>query len=335
MSSKKLLNPSKDDKPLWLHVEVLDAPIGGGGNRKWRCRYCNKIVTGSYSKVRAHLLKISNMGVEACKGISDDVYRQIEAEHKRAEEKVAKEAMNVRQRNQCMAYQGGSDLVQPKKRKGALELAFNVADRDEIDKDCAMMFYTGGISFNFARNPFFRNYSLKLANSNVAGYTPPTYNRLRTTLLSQQKQHVQRLVQPVKDSWKKKGASICSDGWCDRQQKPLINIMVASAAGPMFLKSVNASQVKVKDAEYIAALFMEIVEEIGPEHVVQIVTDNASNYKAAGALIETKYPRIFWTPCVVHSNVIIFVTGLLLNFVLTSFLEIWIWSLEFVHWQRL
>ncbi|WOH08257.1 hypothetical protein DCAR_0727695 [Daucus carota subsp. sativus] len=68
MSSKKLLNPSKDDKPLWLHVEVLDAPIGGGGNRKWRCRYCNKIVTGSYSKVRAHLLKISNMGVEACKG---------------------------------------------------------------------------------------------------------------------------------------------------------------------------------------------------------------------------------------------------------------------------
>ncbi|WOG81476.1 hypothetical protein DCAR_0100623 [Daucus carota subsp. sativus] len=144
MSSKKLLNPSKDDKPLWLHVEVLDAPIGGGDNRKWRCRYCNKIVTGSYTKVRAHLLKISNMGVEACKGISDDVYRQIEAEHKRAEEKVAKEAMNARQRNQYMAYQGGSDLVQPKKRKGALELAFNVADRDEIDKDCAMMFYTSG-----------------------------------------------------------------------------------------------------------------------------------------------------------------------------------------------
>ncbi|WOH08258.1 hypothetical protein DCAR_0727696 [Daucus carota subsp. sativus] len=77
--------------------------------------------------------------------------------------------------------------------------------------------------------------------------------------------------------------------------------MVASAAGPMFLKSVNASQVKVKDAEYIAALFMEIVEEIGPEHVVQIVTDNATNYKATGALFETKYPRIFWTPCVVHS----------------------------------
>lgn len=28
--------------------------------------------------------------------------------------------------------------------------------------------------------------------------------------------------------------------------------------------------------------------------------DNASNYKAAGTLIEGKYPKVFWTPCVVH-----------------------------------
>lgn len=83
-----------------------------------------------------------------------------------------------------MSYQEGSDLIQPKRRRGALELAFNVADQDEIDKDYAIMFYTSGISFNFARNPFFRSYSRRLANSNVAGYTPPTFNRLRTTLIS-------------------------------------------------------------------------------------------------------------------------------------------------------
>lgn len=52
-----------------------------------------------------------------------------------------------------MSYQEGSDLIQPKRRRGALELAFNTTDRDEIDKDCAVMFYTGDISFTFARNP--------------------------------------------------------------------------------------------------------------------------------------------------------------------------------------
>lgn len=75
--------------------------------------------------------------------------------------------------------------------------------------------------------------------------------------------------------------------------------MVGSAAGPVFLKSIDASHA-TKDAEYIAKLFTEVVEEIGAANIVQIITDNGSNFKAAGALIEGKYPRIFWSPCVVH-----------------------------------
>ncbi|XP_074322845.1 uncharacterized protein LOC141659817 [Apium graveolens] len=43
------------------------------------------------------------------------------------------------------------------------------------------------------------------------------------------------------------------------------------------------------------------MEVIGPQHVVQIITDNAANYKAAGEIIENRYQHIFWTPCVVHS----------------------------------
>jgi Protein of unknown function (DUF 659) len=35
--------------------------------------------------------------------------------------------------------------------------------------------------------------------------------------------------------------------------------------------------------------------------VVQVITDNAPVCKAAGMLIETQYPNIFWTPCVVHT----------------------------------
>ena len=46
---------------------------------------------------------------------------------------------------------------------------------------------------------------------------------------------------------------------------------------------------------------MQAITEVGEANVVQIITDNASNYKAAGMSIETKFPHIFWTPCVVHS----------------------------------
>ncbi|XP_028060347.1 uncharacterized protein LOC114263958 [Camellia sinensis] len=183
---------------------------------------------------------------------------------------------------------------------GALQKSFNVAQRDIADKDCARMFYASGLPFNLARSPYFRKYSQSLVNSSLIGYTPPSYDRLRTTLLSQEKAHVNRLLQPIRDSWNKKGVSLLSDGWSDRQRRPLINVMASSAGGAMFVKAIDSSGI-VKDGEYVASLFIKAIKEVGEANVVQIVTDNTSNYKHARLSIENKYPHIFWTPCVVHS----------------------------------
>ncbi|CAL5368560.1 unnamed protein product [Camellia sinensis] len=305
-----VLRPAKpqgiefDDKPLWNHVKVLSIPVDGGGNRCWSCNYCNKKVTGSYSKVKAHLLKIPNCGVEACKAIKDDVFETLKKEHEVAEKRRAQQHLDARKKTDYVSLPEGSDLLQNKKRKGSilgpLAAAFNVAERDIADKQAARMFYASAFSFNLARCPYFRKYSQTLANSKLSGYSPPTYDRLRTTLLAQEKAHVNRKLQPIKDSWKKKGVSICSDGWSDRQKRPLINIMAASVGGAMFVKAIDASG-NIKDADYVANIFLSVIEEIGKENIVQIVTDNGSNFKAAGLTIENKYPHIFWTPCVVHS----------------------------------
>jgi hypothetical protein len=48
----------------------------------------------------------------------------------------------------------------------------------------------------------------------------------------------------------------------------------------MFLKSAYASN-QVKDAQLLFRLLAEAVEEVGLENVVQIITDNASNYVSA------------------------------------------------------
>ncbi|XP_021854008.1 uncharacterized protein [Spinacia oleracea] len=124
--------------------------------------------------------------------------------------------------------------------------------------------------------------------------------RMRLSLLEQEKAHVDALLQPFRDSWKKKEVSLCSDGWTDRQKRPLINVMAASGYGSMFLKCFDASG-NTKDAEYVASLFQEVIDKEGAHNVVQIITDNAGNFKAAGLALETKYPHLFWTPCVVHS----------------------------------
>ncbi|KAL8511415.1 hypothetical protein ACS0TY_017991 [Phlomoides rotata] len=84
------------------------------------------------------------------------------------------------------------------------------------------------------------------------------------------------------------------------KRRPLINLMATSSGGTMFLKAIDASGI-IKDGEYVSSLFEEAIKEVGESNVVQIITDNASNYKSAGSMIESRYPHIFWTHCVVHS----------------------------------
>jgi hypothetical protein len=81
---------------------------------------------------------------------------------------------------------------------------------------------------------------------------------------------------------------------------PLINFMATSEGAPVFLKAIDGTK-EYKDKYYISELLMNVIKEIGPEKVVQVITDNAYVMKVAGSLIEVEYPHIFWTPCVVHT----------------------------------
>ena len=53
---------------------------------------------------------------------------------------------------------------------------------------------------------------------------------------------------------------------------------------------------------FIADLFLKVIGEVGHQHVVQIITDNASIMKAARSIVEVEYPHIFWSSCVVHTR---------------------------------
>ncbi|CAN6707289.1 unnamed protein product [Malus baccata var. baccata] len=191
--------------------------------------------------------------------------------------------------------------LDPKKRKGTsgpLSKAFNKEARDQCDVEVARMFYTGGLSFNLARNPNYRNSYVRA--STLPRYVPPGYNALRTTLLQQEKSHIEQCLQPIKRTWSTKGVSLCSDGWTDAQRRPLINIMATCESGPMFLRAINCEG-EYKDKYCIANFLTEAIKEIGHENVVQVITNNAHVCRAAGLLIEAHYPHIFWTPCVVHT----------------------------------
>nr|KAJ0198664.1 hypothetical protein LSAT_V11C600338540 [Lactuca sativa] len=69
--------------------------------------------------------------------------------------------------------------------------------------------------------------------------------------------------------------------------------------GTVFLKSIDASE-HIHNAEYIVKKVNEVIAEVGEENVVHFITDNGSNYKAAGKILEEQHPKLFWTPCAAH-----------------------------------
>ncbi|XP_038975014.1 uncharacterized protein LOC113461998, partial [Phoenix dactylifera] len=44
----------------------------------------------------------------------------------------------------------------------------------------------------------------------------------------------------------------------------------------------------------------EVIDQIGEENIVQVITDNGPQYKLAGQVLMERRPQIFWTPCVAH-----------------------------------
>lgn len=85
---------------------------------------------------------------------------------------------------------------------------------------------------------------------------------MRTTLLQNERRHIEKLLEPSKLTWKEKGVSIVSDGWIDAQRRPIINFMAASSCGPMFIKAINSEGEK-KDKEFIRDLIVDVIKEVG------------------------------------------------------------------------
>ena len=89
------------------------------------------------------------------------------------------------------------------------------------------------------------------------------------------------------------------DGWSDAQRRPILNILLVTPAGATFLNSIDSSG-QVKNAQFIADVITAAIDKVGPQQVVQVITDSAANCKAAWEIIKEKYPHIVCSPCAAH-----------------------------------
>jgi hypothetical protein len=93
-------------------------------------------------------------------------------------------------------------------------------------------------------------------------------------------------------------SELLSGMWIMEKKSPLVTPR-SEGVGTMFIKSIDASAY-VKDAQLLCELLDNFIQEIGPQYVVQVITDNAANYVVAGKLLMERYQTLYWTPCAAH-----------------------------------
>jgi hypothetical protein len=108
----------------------------------------------------------------------------------------------------------------------------------------------------------------------MPAYTPPSYNAIRTKLLTAKMVDLDRQVkEKMGNSVDKYGVTICCDGWDNVQNKPLLNVLHGTK-GDVFLGTIDTTG-NHKDHVYVAAQIQLFVEKVGRHNVVQVCIDNA------------------------------------------------------------
>lgn len=162
----------------------------------------------------------------------------------------------------------------------------------------ARWWYDVDIPFNAFHSPYYEPI-FDAIHAAGKGFKGPTMRELMGYCLQKEISSINEYLKYFKDSWARIGCTIMSNGWADQRNRTIINLLIFFPWGTMFLKSVDASD-KVKDGQLLFQLLDEVIEEVGVANVVQVITDNASNYVLAGKLLEEKHKTIFWTPCAAH-----------------------------------
>ena len=195
-----------------------------------------------------------------------------------------------------------SDAHGPEVSKGHIQPTLDDHWKKELRETAcdyiARWWYDADIPFNAARSPYYEP-MFEAIHAAGKGFKGPTMQELRGFRLQKEIKSINEYLQDFKESWARTGCTIMSDGWTDQRNRTIINFLVFCPQGTMFLKSIDASN-KIKDGHLLFQLLDQVVEEVEVANVVQIITDNASNYVLGDKLLEEKHKTIFWNPCAAH-----------------------------------
>ncbi|XP_065856458.1 uncharacterized protein [Euphorbia lathyris] len=233
----------------------------------------------------------------------DDIAFEVEP-LKRSNTKLGKKSKRPRQKGQIDLYftPRAEKVVKSRKESKLKQTTINDACKKELREraclDITKWMYDAAIAFNAVKYPSFDVMVESIGEYGI-GMKAPSYHEVRVPFLNKVVNEVKDSMKSYEAEWSKYGCSIMSDGWTDKRSRTLINFLVNSPSGTVFIESVDASE-HSKTGALMCSLFQKMVDRVGVENVVQVVTDSAANNVNAGKKLMKENKHLFWTPCAAH-----------------------------------
>ncbi|XP_042515326.1 uncharacterized protein LOC122089692 [Macadamia integrifolia] len=279
----------RQKEKFWQHAEQLDSS-------HFKCKFCEKQVYGGVTRLKYHLAKVSGHDVASCEKVSDDVQAEVLL--------AINSESSSKKRKSCTSGESivGSSPLTPltitSQRQSTMEEMIPKMDKSTWEKSLRDLFIKNSISFNVVQSDAFINF-VKC----IARYGPSvpisSYGTLRGRIIPEARKDLEKYAEEVKFSWKQTGCTFMSDSWTDLKKRSFLNVIAYSPSGALFLKSEECSHAKLT-ASYIFDILDKEIQSIGPNLVVQLISDNASNYSSALDMLTGKYRWLFKTRCVAH-----------------------------------
>ncbi|KAJ6343817.1 hypothetical protein OIU76_005546 [Salix suchowensis] len=161
-------------------------------------------------------------------------------------------------------------------RQTKAKMGFEKKARKEVISAICKFFYHAGLPSNAANSPYFHK-MLELVGQYGPGLQGPSSRLICGRFLQDEITTIKEYQEEFRASWTITGCSIVLDSWNDLQGRTSINLLVCCPRGVYFVSSVDATDI-IEDAASLFKLLDKVVEEIGEENVVQVITKNTIQY---------------------------------------------------------
>ncbi|KAE8680600.1 hypothetical protein F3Y22_tig00111377pilonHSYRG00029 [Hibiscus syriacus] len=291
------------------------------------CKLCGKVVKGGITRFKEHIAHKTGE-VAPCPNVTDDVsaMRQATQEsiqsqyewHRREEfrrstggwDNIYEEGRSsslgshgrYREERVDFSLRGTIPELVKSKRSRQPKVSESILKilRKKMGETVSKFIIYDRLPFRLASSPWLYNL-IQVSMEVGKGVKLPTPYEISYVYLTSEYEQVREWVNELKTHWKQLDATLMCDGWTNSlNQMHIINFLVYCSKETIFWKSVDVSSVRSRDIEFYYNLLDKVVEEIGEEYIIQIVTDNEAAMKTAGKRLMLKRNHLYRTSCAAH-----------------------------------